>query len=844
MARVQRQVVYNRLKTALKQSEGQATTLFNAHTVEDWMKVIEYAVKQGDNNVVEFLLKSDAVRNKVVEQDALFLGLACRRATPNIVTQLMNIPEFRTKIFASLSTRVYVIFRDAHLSVIQYFMTLDEVKNYAITYSSNILKYAINRGDLAIFKYLFLNEDLLVEDNNVYALLECAILSSTCLIFEFLLEFGELRNIAHDRSNTLLKLAIKKNDINKVNLLLNIPLVLNRVKTDKRIMRDVISSNRDEIIERFVAIPELKSTLNYEHLICGIFNGNAKTVKYLLSINKIVKEITSENHRILRTASFKIVTDILVMLLEKYPNRSIPLDVFARIYHGAPNSNIRTKLFDRPLTLSAKCVDKKKIDAIKAWAEHWGLGEYPLSFEIDSVRWSDYLYNQMLQSKTPKSAAIIILSLQEMAAEHAKNLLPELPLDIDESAMDKSLVNKSAKHFKEHIEPYYKEKFETFGGVEGIERRIKEVILDKLIANKPDIAEAIAHMKGALLNGDEEAMRWMFLHCQDTTDIYETSWRAYDPEAPVEAFANLLTAPTTESENDPLYSIPETGVSENFGLKMGSDIIRTRACYFFLVATDERMTPEQWEISLEKFIAAVAELRRSNNDDEDEQTDADSPSCFPGCITHLGKIATVNPYIPPMDFMLHEDMQAFFRSEFRKILVSLFLKCTNKASVAQLVEALTMLTHETAWDIIKKPWKVDCPSLATGPDDDDEHPYDATLLAKRIALMRQYFNPHNMLKAYDRQKPAYAKVSITQHERVLLQDSMVDPGRGDVAQLIISCANTRTLTLDRLEQAQQAVGNITNITGNRRSFEEVHHANASDDNVQHIDKKTKYQHNG
>lgn len=844
MARIQRQVVYNRLKTALNLSEGQARTLFNAHTVEDWMKVIEYAVKQGDDNVVEFLLKSDAVRNKVVEQDALFLGLACRRDTANIATQLMNIPEFKTKIFASLSIKMYVLFRDAHLSVIKYFMTLDEVHDFATEHSSNILKYAINRGDLAIFKHLFLNEDLLDDNDNGYALLECAVLSSSCLIFEFLLEFAELRNNAHNNFNALLKMAIIKNDINKINLLLNIPHVRDSVKTDRRIMRDVISVNCDEIIERFVAIPELKSTLNYEHLISGIFNGNAKTVQYLLSINKIVKEITSENHRALRTASFKIKTDVLVMLLEKYPDMSIPLDVFSRIYHGAPNSNIRTKLFDRPLTLSAKCVDKKKIDAIKAWAAHWGLGDYPLSFEIDPVRWSDYLYNQMIQSQTPKSAAIIILSLQEMAVLHEKKLQPELPPDTEESAMDKTLVNKSAKHFKEHIEPYYKEKFEAFGGVEGIERRIKEVILDKLMANKPEIAEAIAHLKDALLNGDEGAMRWMFLHCQDTTDIYETSWRAYDPEAPVEAFANLLTAPATESENDPLYSIPETGVTDNFGLKIGSEIIRTRACYFYLVATDERMTPDQWEIAIEKFIAAVAELRRSNNDDTDEQTDADSPSCFPGCITHLGKIASVNPYIAPMDFMLHEDMQTFFRSEFRKILVSLFLKCTNKASVAQLVDALTMLTHETAWDIIKKPWKVDCPSLATGPDDDGDHPYDATLLAKRIALMRQYFNPHEMLKAYDRQKPAYAKVSITQHERVLLQDSMVDPGRGDVAQLIISCANARTLALDRLEQAQQAVGNITDITGNKRSFEEVDHTNAADDNAQHINKKTTYQHNG
>lgn len=764
MSPEQCQQLYARLKVSVFKSKTLANVLFARHSVNDWLKVAEYAITQGDDGVLGFLLTKAALVSSLGLQKDWFLNQAILKGhTPNI-SLLLELPDIRTHFYTNLHLKLSYIIYVSSLDTIKYFMADPKVLRQALAKSKNMLESGMNLGDLQIFTYLFSLEGMFDEDSDGFKLLEHAISTKHTAIFSYLMGFEQLRAIAAKSDNRLLKEAINR--------------------------------------------------------------GNIPGLEILLNISQVKNTLTSNNHEVLRVASSQGQASALLKLLTHYPNTAIPLDIFSRIYHRDfkqdDKKNIIDKTFDRPLALSGRCVDGKKIEAMKAWSRRWGLGEFNMRYSIDPVRWADYLYAQMQQATEPKVVAIIILSLNKMAELHAAKQCATLVESGDESAMDKGLVAKCARHFDKHVKPHYKLKFDDFGGIEGIEKRIKEALFDKLMAQQPaDVVEKMQLNRAGILAGNLELMDWMLKQCSDTSDVYHNCWRAYDPAAPVDAFDNLLTAPAEKRKQKAIFTIAETGLSKGVQLKSGSDIIRERACYFFLVATDEKMTPDQWDVAMEAFFAAISEIRRSNNKDEDnEPADKDSPSCFPGCFTQLGLLSKFNSFIHPMDLVLGDEIKQYFRSEFDQILVKIFMSCQTKQAVAQVVDALTLLTYQNAWDIINKPWKVDCPSLSTGDDDLADHTYDQTLLAKRNQIIRQYFSVPRLLKAYDMQMPENHKFKITQHDRIFVQDCIVDLGRGDHAPLIISYANARLVALGRNERAPSAVSTVINITGHKRTKEQ------------------------
>jgi hypothetical protein len=513
---------------------------------------------------------------------------------------------------------------------------------------------------------------------------------------------------------------------------------------------------------------------------------------------------------------------------------SIPFNYFARIYQYAAGvvqrDQIFTLLFDRPLIVSGQYKETEKLYAVDAWCKHWGLETFnrwalnTLKEKFDhlvlnTLNWSEYLYDQLMICNEPKQAAILLLCISGMADLHKKNIRPRLVASGDESAMDKGLVSKCAKHFDAHIKPVYDQLFIASGGVAAIERKIKVKILEKLIAHaNRSFRREIELRKNKILNGDAQALQWARERFSDKEDIYQTAWRAYDRQAAKFGFDNLLTEPDA-NEIGVLLNIRETGIETQLDLKSGSDIIRMRACYFYLLVTDPRLTEDERETAIDAFIAAIAEIRRAHNGVDrhvDNVDDIDDPSCFPGCFTHLGELSKLNPHIRPMDIHLEEEILKYFLRELERALVKAFLRCRTQQEALMMSDALIMLSSDTAWDVINNPLKVDCESLSTGDDDFEVHPYNQRLLIIRQRFMRQYFNIVEMMKSFDRQQCALSRVSITQHDRVLMQDLVSDLGAGDFSALIIRCSQARLASIEKTQVEVLKNTSILSLAGHKR----------------------------
>lgn len=176
--------------------------------------------------------------------------------------------------------------------------------------------------------------------------------------------------------------------------------------------------------------------------------------------------------------------------------------------------------------------------------------------------------------------------------------------------------------------------------LELVEISIKQSILEEISANtaSEEIKDFIIAHKSELAKGDvlelNARARELFSSKIDANHI---AWRCYDKESPTRQYENLFVPQQQEKD---IYS----GVSKKITIATASDIVRKKTALYYLAAIDE--STEELKSGkadrLKKFIYSLAEIRRGNNTEGDDDT-IDTPSCYPGTLTRLAASVKCHP---------------------------------------------------------------------------------------------------------------------------------------------------------------------------------------------------------
>jgi hypothetical protein len=625
-------------------------------------------------------------------------------------------------------------------------------------------------------------------------------------IIKLLLGIDAVKAEATANTNFALRAASANGHIEIVKLLLGIDAVKAQAAAGNNTALRLASKNgHTEIVKLLVSIDAVKLQASTDYNFALRFaseNGHTEIVKLLLKIRSVKDAITANIHEALREASDKKHWDVVSVLLQHYGNHSIPLSIIKSVLtipdNHATAEEIRKLALNRTITVGDAW---NSMDTFNAWIAHWNLTPWPDGVTVNAKNWCDYLYAELQYCEEPREAAIILLSLSEQSKIHQRWIAENAAAaGGGESAMETSLVAMVANHYRDEVQSKFAAKFNELGGVDGIEKRIKALLLDKIIehANEPLKAEIIQR-KDNILNGIEADILWAREQFTAPNDIYQTAWRAYDSGAKTVGWKNLLTAPSTNDAHESTFTIAETG-SGAVDLQASSDIIRSMAAHYYLVAMDERLTPDERNTAIEAFIAAIAEIRRAHNDNP--QQVGDNPSCFPGCFTRLYEVTKRNSHITNIKPGLVATLNEVYINELEKSLVRAFIACDEQTAY-RLCDALTMLrgpgkdiAENTAWDVISNPDKVMCNSRMNEEGNEDDFSYNADLLKMRLEFLAKIM-PLDVVKVQLQAVMLEThQMNLEGDDLVLVQALLADIGGKEAGFYITSACEKRIEALN------------------------------------------------
>ncbi len=368
-----------------------------------------------------------------------------------------------------------------------------------------------------------------------------------------------------------------------------------------------------------------------------------------------------------------------------------------------------------------------------------------------------YLETSGLCSKVT-IACLRLLKIKEDVKAMQEEQLPE---DGEaENAMADKAVKMANKHFKETVEPYFREKFLTNArtrsdaqALNAIEREIRELILNeidkKAIEENDEATRAfIKKQKNNLILGKTHAMK-ASLAVFNKHNSEQSAWRGYNPYAPTKEWQNLLTPCTSKT----VYTTSAAFEGRLSGLD-ASTIVRKRVAFYYLAVMegdDDALKANR----IANFIDKLAEIRNTKG--------LDDPSCFPGTLTRvaqMGAFHDVAQLPPSFDDVLLDTMRGKVLTAFKEKRKNL----SNEQKEA-LCKALTLLTQASAPDLIK----------------------DASTYPEHYLALRQEF-----IDSLGSEMPIFTEVrdqvewEVENEELVLVTQHFVDVARLDIATVLMN----------------------------------------------------------
>lgn len=176
-------------------------------------------------------------------------------------------------------------------------------------------------------------------------------------------------------------------------------------------------------------------------------------------------------------------------------------------------------------------------------------------------------------------------------------------------------------------------------GLEGVEARIRGMILDEILSDPVETVLTPAQRQfietnrdAILLGNDENKMNQVREQFDSNTNPSHIAWRAYDQFAPKIQFENLLTSEAQYGRN-----------------------LRERVAHYYLGLVDpvyQAKSDMTFENRRGVFIGTIAEIRRAHN--EGNPDGVDNPSCQSGTIGRIPKMGAgheVLQIVEPIDLI-------------------------------------------------------------------------------------------------------------------------------------------------------------------------------------------------
>lgn len=503
-----------------------------------------------------------------------------------------------------------------------------------------------------------------VKENVKLDTLRMVAINGNVEIMELLLAIPRMVENIHDRSNTLLLVAIRNAREEMVSLLLTHPLVRATAHNPNNFLLAVAVVERNaSIVKILLTIPMIRKNVHVRNNFilhkAVQKNSNDEVVKELLKIPEMKQSLLSDNEQ-----------HNLVHFFEKYPTYRHVISESVTLY-GVPLSWV---LKDVPADEQVNCL-KNFIQTPICYLEN----ARALPPMVEAVR---ILYTEQL---------IANYKYQQAQREHFNN--------VD----DEQRIDAVRKHYLAIIKPYFQEKYER-QGLHQIEIAIRTLLLNTIMdeakekcKDNPEMNNVIAFIdsldeeaKSRLLFGDDQdAMAQARAIFNSAQSEAQTAWRAYDPWAPVGgAWPNLLTPPL-EKQDKAAFTVNTVGLDAPT-IQTASDLVREMFAYSYLLVKDQEGTIEEQKLRETTFIAKVAETRRAHNQNT---LGVDDPSCLPGSISRVGDtwIAHSKSVIPDVPQLLVEELRTIVLEKFQKLF---------PAEQDKFYNALVMLNQYNAIDVI------------------------------------------------------------------------------------------------------------------------------------------------
>lgn len=468
------------------------------------------------------------------------------------------------------------------------------------------------------------------------------------------------------------------------------------------------TSLSSELIKILIAHPDVDPSFDSNYALSEMIKlGHVEIVQLLLAHPKV--EPSDQDNRAIRYAALYGQVEIMKLLLavtDKSIDPNAENNYCLKIATANDNMEMILILLPHCAIHRMKLSNILKHDTVDLREEITNYFQQPES----------YLAAQSKFNAAQKLAFTILEfknNIQKWEKEKEKELI-----NGQENAMNDESVIRAKNTFEHKVQPAFADTFLTYADKEAenkelsaiinIEQKIRECILDAILASKPqqETIDFIQKNKTELMKAADATMMKLAReqHFNANSNIQHLAWRGYDADAPYKnLFDNLLTPPKKEK---PVFTTAAARVDDNTLLNTTASLyVRKMVAYYYLLAissefildTDKPLTDEeQKQIIAERianFISELADMRSAHSDDYKGKPDA--PSCYPGYLGRVSNMGFKHPLtketISTKNFVA-DRLESYIFTAFKKQLYA----CTSESEGQQLLAALTLLS-ETGW---------------------------------------------------------------------------------------------------------------------------------------------------
>lgn len=649
------------------------------------------ACKSGNLQLVQKLLDIERVKQDAAA-NLFALQAACDEGHAEIVKELLTtLPQLGELLTHSDKNVLDKFCTNTHVGVVRELLIIPVIKANMTCLNNVALKNACAMGRLELVRLLLaipeLKTMLIAQSHTVFS---AACNSGNLELVRELLAIPEVKAAFLQNSHDALLKAIASQRVDVLRELLKYPSVANELCFDNnRLLKDAAWQGNLLVLNELLRYPQVRNTASCNDnaaLRSALEAINCSALNLLLRIKSITDKLTFKQYIILtQTPSVKCPKLNQTMLQSRYGKQKLLelLETVAKTDHLAMEAFCQYLEYHGYNPIDKTLSGKKRLQAIETSIED--------SFVDDYFATPERHAGKILQSR----ANVVDLKLD--------NDQYALLAGDAESAMEESLIVAVQKRFNEIIKPDFAEKFKDMGGVEAIEKKLYELLLEQKTLqleknpteNAQEIIDFIKENKAALIVRDEATLAESRKFFNQTTSIHDIALRALDPNAPVKNWEKLFVAPRLDKEKNSVFST-QVASEASLNLKKATDITREILSYAYLVANDEKLSDPEKEEMNNVLIFYMAEISRAHNKDASGH---DNPSCFPGTLTRLDLIFQRHPkYQMPVD--IFKEAAEVASQMIIKDFDSELGTYSDEAEKLKLFEALALFDHTNAMDIL------------------------------------------------------------------------------------------------------------------------------------------------